>query len=86
MGERDVGPELRELRMDERRDLERRGGAGHRIGETWTGRPRAQPGRDALPEQDRQPEAGSVIGPPLSQCDPSQRFVTRHERGGLGLP
>ena len=73
-----VGPELRELRVDEGRDPERRCGAGHRIGGTWTRRPRAKPGRHALVEQDRQSEARRVIGATLPQRQPPQPFVTRH--------
>ncbi len=86
MRQRHVGPELRQLRVDEGRDPERRCGSGHRIGGTWTHRPRAEPGRHALAEQDRQPEARPVIGATLPQRQPPQRFVTRHERGGRRLP
>jgi len=86
MDERHVRPELRQLRVDEGRDPERRCGGRHGIGGTWTLRPRVEPGRHALTEQDRQPEARSVIGTPLSQRHPPQRFVTRHERGGRRLP
>jgi hypothetical protein len=85
MRERHVGPEPRELRVDEGRNPERRSGAGHRISATWTHRPRAKPGRQALPEQDRQSEAWPVTKAPLPQRYSPQRFVTRHERGGRGL-
>ena len=71
MRQRHVRPELRELRVDERRDLERRDGAGHRIGETWTGRPGAEPGRHALAKQDRQSEAQLVVGTTRPQRQPS---------------
>jgi hypothetical protein len=80
-----MGPELYQLRVDEGRDLEQWCGPGHRIRATWTPRPRAEPGCDALTEQDRQPEAGPVIGTTLSQRDPPQRFVTRRERDGRWL-
>jgi hypothetical protein len=86
MRKRHVGPELRELRVDERRDPEGRGEAGHRIGGTWTHRPRVEPRRHALAEQDRQPEAWSVIEATLPQRHPPHRFVTRHERGRVWLP
>ena len=82
MRKRHVGPELRELGVDERRDPEGRYGASHRISGTWTQRPRVEPGRHALAEQDRQPEAGPVIDAPLPQRHPPHCFVTRHERGG----
>jgi hypothetical protein len=81
MRERHVGPELHQLRVDEGRDHARRCGAGDRIGGTRTPRPRVEPGRHAVTEQDRQPEARPVIGTRLSQRDPPRRFVTRHERG-----
>ena len=85
MRQRHVRPELRELRVDERRDLERRDGAGHRFGETWTHRPRAEPRGHALAQQDHQAEARLVVGTPLPQRHPPQRFVTRHQRGGRWL-
>ena len=58
----------------------------HRIGGTWTPRPRVEPGRHALAQQDRQPEARPVVGTTLPERHPPQRFVTRHQRGGRGLP
>jgi hypothetical protein len=85
MRERHVGPELRELGVDDGRNPERRSGAGHRIRGTRTPRPRAKPGSQALPEQDRQSEAWPVTRAPLPQRYSPQRFVTRHERGGRGL-
>lgn len=84
MEERHVRPELHQLRVDEGRDPERRGGGRQGIGGTWTQRPRVEPGRHALAAQDRQPEAGPVIGTTLPERRPPQRFVTRHKRGGQG--
>ena len=86
MDERHVRPELHQLRVDEGRDPERRCGGRHRIGGTWTQRPRVEPGRHAVAQQDRQPEARPVIGITLPECQPPQRFVTRHQRGGRWLP
>jgi len=86
MDERHVRPELHQLRVDEGRDPERRCGGRHRIGGTWTQRPRVEPGRHALAPQDRQPEARPVMGPPLPERRPPQRFVTRHKRGRRWRP
>ena len=85
MRQRHVGPQLHQLRVDERRDLERRSGAGHRISRMWTPRPRTEPGRDALTEKDGQPQAWTVISATLPQRDPPERFVTGHECGGRGF-
>ena len=84
MEERHVRPELRQFRVEEGRDPERRCGGRHGIGGMWTQRPRVEPGRHALAPQDRQPEARPVIGITLPERRPPQRFVTRHKRGCRG--
>ena len=84
MDERHVRPELRQLRVDEGRDRERRCGGRHGIRGTWTPRPRVEPGRHALAAQDRQPEARPLFGTTRPERRPPQRFVTRHQRGGRG--
>lgn len=84
MRQRDVGPELRQLRVDDGRDLERWGADSRGLGRTWTQHPRTEPRGHALAPQDRQSEARSLMGTPLPERRPPQRFVIRHQRGRRG--
>jgi hypothetical protein len=84
MRQRHVGPELRQLRVDARRDGERRGRDRPGIGRTWTHAPRAEPRGHALAQQDRQSEARPLMRTPLSERRSPQRFVTRYHGGDRG--
>ena len=59
-------------------DTETAAGCGH--GRAGTHRPRAQPGRHALAEQEREAETGAVVGSTVPERDPPQRFVAGHQR------
>src|SRR5262249_13138355 len=73
-------PDLHQLVLDDRRNLgERDGRRWRRRGDAGTRRPRAEPGRQALPQQQREAEAGPVGRPTVTERDPPKEFVAAHD-------
>jgi hypothetical protein len=70
MQQDDVGPHVRQLVVHEGGHCGTWDGGWLRDRGVGTQRPRTEPGRHALPEQERKAETGAVVGRTVSERDP----------------
>lgn len=81
-----VGPDLRQLRVDKRKNRDGR----CRIWRAWRRRgtrdPRAEPRRHAVAQQDGETERRSIVRATAPERDLPQEVVTHHQRGRRRSP
>jgi len=75
-----VGPDLRQLEVNEVRNVERLPGPWRDRG-TWAQGPGVQPRAHAAAKQNREPEARSLVGATATERHPPQRLVVGDECG-----